>query len=60
VAAAAVRRGLVTAREVEVRMPGGTLQVNVGEDWDLVLRGPVEAVCEGVIVDEMLTRLRSV
>jgi diaminopimelate epimerase len=60
VAAAAVRRGLVTAREVEVRMPGGTLQVNVGEDWDLVLRGPVEAVCDGVIVDEMLTRLRSV
>ena len=60
VAAAAVRRGLVTAREVEVRMPGGTLQVNVGKDWDLVLRGPVEAVCEGVIVEEMLTRLRSV
>lgn len=58
VAAAAVRRGLVNAREVEVRMPGGTLEVRVGEGWDLVLRGPVEAVYEGELVDEMMNRLR--
>ena len=59
VAAAAVRRGLVTSRDVEVRMPGGTLEVHVGEQWDLVLRGPVEAVYEGELVEEMMDRLRS-
>lgn len=58
VAAAAVRRGLVSSREVEVRMPGGTLHVRVGEDWELVLRGPVEAVYEGELLPEMLERLR--
>lgn len=44
VAAAAVRRGLVQEREVTVRMPGGSLHVSVGEDWRIVLRGPVETV----------------
>ena len=57
VAAAAVRRGLVSSREVEVRMPGGVLEVRVGEAWDLVLRGPVEAVYEGEFLVEMLNRL---
>jgi diaminopimelate epimerase len=44
VAAAAVRRGLVAERLVTVRMPGGSLFVDVGEEWDLRLRGPVETV----------------
>jgi len=45
VAAAAVRRGLVQERVVTVTMPGGSLVVTVGEAWDILLRGPVEAVC---------------
>ena len=40
-------------------MPGGTLEVHVGEQWDIVLRGPVEAVYEGELVEEMVDRLRS-
>lgn len=59
VAAAAVRRGLVAGREVEVRMPGGVLEVRVGEGWDLVLRGPVEAVYQGEVEAEMEERLRA-
>src|SRR4051794_15626835 len=47
VAAAAVRRGLLTARQVAVRMPGGTLRVEVRDDWSLLLRGPVEGVYRG-------------
>jgi len=58
VAAAAVRRGLVTEREVEVRMPGGTLHVTVREDWGLVLRGPVEGVYGGALTEGMVRRLR--
>jgi diaminopimelate epimerase len=44
VAAAAVRRGLVSSREIAVRMPGGTLHVEVRDDWSIRLRGPVEDV----------------
>ncbi|HEX2092315.1 MAG TPA: diaminopimelate epimerase [Longimicrobiaceae bacterium] len=57
VAAAAVRRGLVAEREVEVRMPGGTLRVTVREDWSVLLRGPVEGVYRGELLDGMLRRL---
>ena len=59
VAAAAVRRGMVSERRVAVRMPGGTLQVEVRDDWSLVLRGPVEGVCRGELTEGMVARLRS-
>jgi diaminopimelate epimerase len=59
VAAAAVRRGIVSERQVEVRMPGGTLYVDVRDDWALLLRGPVEGVCRGELTAGMIARLRS-
>jgi diaminopimelate epimerase len=58
VAAAAVRRGMVSEREVAVRMPGGTLHVSVRDDWSLLLRGPVEAVYRAELTGEMVARLR--
>jgi len=57
VAAAAVRRGMVSERQVAVRMPGGTLHVHVRDDWSLVLRGPVESVYRGTLTAGMLRRL---
>jgi diaminopimelate epimerase len=57
VAAAAVRRGMVSERQVAVRMPGGTLHVHVRDDWSLVLRGPVESVYRGTLAEGMLRRL---
>jgi diaminopimelate epimerase len=57
VAAAAVRRGLVSERRVAVHMPGGTLGVLVREDWSLRLNGPVEVVYRGEFSDGMLARL---
>lgn len=59
VAAAAVRRGLVSERQVAVRMPGGTLHVEVRDDWSLLLRGPVEAVYRGEFTPGMVARLRA-
>ena len=57
VAAAAVRRGMVSERQVEVRMPGGALHVHVRDDWSLVLRGPVESVYRGTFTEGMRRRL---
>jgi diaminopimelate epimerase len=59
VAAAAVRAGMVAERRVEVRMPGGTLHVEVREDWSLVLLGPVEGVYRGEMTAGMVARLRA-
>ena len=46
-ATAAVHRGLVDPGEVEVRMEGGLLRVDVREDMSVVLRGPVQEVATG-------------
>ena len=59
VAAAAVRRGLVSERQVAVHMPGGTLRVDVRDDWSLLLRGPVEGVYRGELAAGMVARLRA-
>lgn len=59
VAAAAVRRGMVSERRVAVRMPGGRLDVHVRDDWSLVLRGPVESVYRGALTDGMRRRLET-
>jgi diaminopimelate epimerase len=60
VAAAAVRRGLSARRQVRVRMPGGSLDVHVRDDFSILLRGPVEEVYTATLSGGMLARLGSV
>ncbi|HET7273959.1 MAG TPA: diaminopimelate epimerase [Longimicrobiaceae bacterium] len=57
VAAAALKRGLVSDREIEVRMPGGSLFVEIGEDWSVVLRGPAEGVFVGEFFVALIRRI---
>ena len=52
VAAAAVSGGQADAGDVTVDMAGGSLDVSVTGELDIVLRGPVEEVCEGVLTAE--------
>ena len=56
VAAAAHRRGLVD-RDISVTMPGGALEVTVGEGYAMRLRGPVEEVMSGDFSADLLRRL---
>lgn len=56
VAAAAHRKGLVD-REISVTMPGGALEVTVGEGYAMRLRGPVEEVMSGDFSPDLLRRL---
>ena len=55
-ACAAVRRGLVQS-PVRVHMPGGALDVEVGDAFDLRLSGPVEAIASGQLDDALVRRL---
>jgi len=50
-AAVAHRLGYVDAR-VEVRMPGGSLAVEIGPDFDVVQQGPVVHVASGTLDPE--------
>lgn len=56
VACACVRNGL-TDRVVTAVMPGGTLRVEVGEDWSIRLTGPASEVCRGRLSGDLLGRL---
>ena len=51
-AAAAVKNGLCGHGRVTVRMPGGTLIIEVRPDWSLRLEGPVEEVYTGTLSEE--------
>ncbi|MDZ7779116.1 MAG: diaminopimelate epimerase [Gemmatimonadota bacterium] len=55
VAVAAVVRGWEPPSELRVEMPGGALTVAVSAELDLRLRGPVEEVCTGTLLDLMKT-----
>lgn len=58
VAVALVHEGELEFGEVSVDMPGGTLSVVVSEDYDVVLRGPVEEICTGDIATRLLEELK--
>jgi diaminopimelate epimerase len=58
VACAAVRNGLCGHGPVTVRMPGGTLHVDVRPDWSIRLQGPVEEVYTGMLSAEFVESLR--
>lgn len=55
-AAAAVAHKLgLCDRSITVHMPGGTLAIEIGNDLDILMTGPVTKVAEGVVADEMLS-----
>lgn len=52
-AAASVRLGHCEG-DITVVMPGGELEIGIGEDFALTMLGPVRKVAEGVLATEML------
>ena len=53
-AAAAVARKLGLCDEsITVHMPGGTLAIQVGPDYSILMTGPVTPICEGALRPEM-------
>ena len=55
-AAAAVAHKLGLAdRKVSVHMPGGVIQIQIGEGFDILMTGSVTKVSEGVISPEMFS-----
>jgi diaminopimelate epimerase len=57
VACAAVRNGLCDHGLITVRMPGGTLSIEVRPDWSIRLQGPVEEVYTGTFSRDFVEAL---
>jgi len=56
-AAAAVARRLgLCGPDVQVHMPGGELKITIGDDFSIVLSGPVTKVGNGTIYDEIFQK----
>jgi diaminopimelate epimerase len=53
-AAVAYRIGLCDSR-ISVHMPGGLIEIDIGEGLAVTMRGPVVKVCEGVVAAEVLS-----
>ncbi len=53
--AACVKHGL-TDRNVTVVMPGGTLAIQIDDDWDVRMEGPVVEICTGTVPAAYLAR----
>ncbi|MCP9471681.1 MAG: diaminopimelate epimerase [Nitrospira sp.] len=56
-ASAAVRLGLVES-PVTVKMPGGTLRIDVAPDFSLTMKGPVAEVARGTLSSSFVRSLR--
>ena len=56
-ASAAVRLGLVKS-PVTVKMPGGTLNIEVAQDFHLTMRGPVAEVARGTLSPSFVRSLK--
>lgn len=54
VAAAAARLGLVATRDLEIRMPGGSVRVTLHDDGALRLQGTAQIVYEGRVRGDVL------
>ena len=53
VAAIMVKKGL-TDRKMTIKMPGGTLQVEIDEVWNIRMEGEVKEIASGYLSDELI------
>ena len=53
VAAMMVKKGL-TDRKMTLRMPGGTLQIEIDEDWNIRMEGEVKEIASGYLSNELI------
>ncbi len=56
VASVMVKKGL-TERKLDVKMPGGTLQIEIDEAWNIKMTGEVREIASGTLSGELLAEL---
>jgi diaminopimelate epimerase len=56
VASVLVKKGL-TERKLDVKMPGGTLQIEIDEAWNIKMTGEVREIASGTLSKELIAEL---
>ncbi len=56
VAAIMVKKGL-TDRKLSLKMPGGVLQIEIDEDWNIRMEGEVKEIASGNFSDELIAEV---
>ena len=56
VAAVMVKKGL-TDRKLSVKMPGGTLQIEIDDQWNIRMEGEVREIASGYLSDELISEI---
>jgi diaminopimelate epimerase len=56
VASVLVKKGL-TERKLNVKMPGGTLQIEIDEAWNIKMTGEVREIASGTFSNELIAEL---
>jgi diaminopimelate epimerase len=51
-----VKKGL-TERKLDVKMPGGTLQIEIDEAWNIKMTGEVREIASGTLSSELIDGL---
>jgi diaminopimelate epimerase len=51
-----VKKGL-TERNMNIKMPGGTLQIEIDEAWNIKMTGEVREIASGTLSSELLAEL---
>ncbi len=58
--ACVLRKKNLVDNEVVIRMPGGTLKLNVDVNFNIILTGQVKQVAEGILSEELLIDFRKI
>ncbi|MFA5327492.1 MAG: diaminopimelate epimerase [Prolixibacteraceae bacterium] len=56
VAAITIKKGL-TERKLNLKMPGGVLQIEIDEDWNIRMEGEVKEIASGNFSDELIAEV---
>jgi diaminopimelate epimerase len=50
-----VRKKGLTGNNIKIKMPGGEIQIEIDDDWNIQMTGAVKEIASGTISDETLT-----
>ena len=57
VACVVIKRGL-TERNLTIKMPGGNLEIEIDNDWNIEMTGEVREIASGVLSDELIQNIK--
>lgn len=57
VACVVIKRGL-TEQNLTIKMPGGNLEIEIDDDWNIEMTGEVREIASGVLSDELIQNIK--